>query len=462
MNMPKNPQAPKGSRAAVEAYGIKNVRFKFRGLDFEFALSQGLFSSADIDSGSRLLLKALSRKWDEDVRRGRRLPATVLDAGCGVGVLGICVARALNAVPGLRVRSQDRDELARCFTEYNAAQNGIDSAVLSAHTEPLLDGPAPPWDLIISNVPAKTGKPVLLDFVSRSAGLLSSRGCVMAVVVNTLAGLLRDRIRRLELPLLHEETGREHTVLAYGPGIGPKTALNLALNLDHKNMDVDFLARWPAYCRGAGNYELEDIAYHIDAVHGAASFDRSGAAAEAMARLALRIGAPLAGRCVAGPILVHEPDQGHFPAWLLKYLEQRSPGTAVAPGRIVLSGRNILALEAARHNLQNAAELVPAADLLLGKDALSAAAPYGAIFLFPDLVPRINRAGAYWEGLDALLETGGIALAALPSSDAERFDRAKPRGFVRLGSHKRRGFRALGFRKQQDTTALPIPKMPEH
>jgi hypothetical protein len=114
----------------------------------------------------------------------------------------------------------------------------------------------------------------------------------------------------------------------------------------------------------------------------------------------------------------------------------------------VLSGRNILALEAARHNLHNAAELVPAVDLLLGRDALSAAAPYGAAFLFPDPVPRTSRIGAYWEGLDALLETGGIALIGLPSSEAERFDRAKPRGFVRLGGHKRHGFRALGFRKQ--------------
>jgi hypothetical protein len=392
---------------------------------------------------------------DEDAREGRRPPAAVLDAGCGVGVLGICAAKALNAMPGLRVRSQDRDELARCFTAYNAAQNGITGAVLSAHTEPLLDGPVPPWDLILSNIPAKTGEPVLLDFVSRSAGLLSGRGCVMVVAVNTLAGSLRDRIKRLELPLLHDETGREHTVLSYGPGIGamgsgigdkidPKTEPNLALNLDLKNIDGDFLERWPAYFRGAGDYEMEKTGYHIDAVHGAAGFDRSGAAAEAMARLAVHIGAPLANRCASKPVLVHEPDQGHFPVWLLKHLEK----TGAAPGRVVLSGRNILALEAARHNLHNAAETAPAADLLLGKDALSAATPYGAAFLFPDLVPGTRRIDAYWEGLAALLETGGIALAALPSSDAERFDRAKPRGFARLGGHKKHGFRALGFRKQ--------------
>jgi hypothetical protein len=64
------------------------------------------------------------------------------------------------------------------------------------------------------------------------------------------------------------------------------------------------------------------------------------------------------------------------------------------------------------------------------------------------MVPRTDWIGACWEGLGTLLETGGIVLAALPSSEAERFDREKPRGFVRLGSHKRHGFRALGYGKR--------------
>jgi hypothetical protein len=433
------------AKATVEAYGNKRVKFKFRGLDFEFALSQGLFSSADIDAGSRFLLKTLSQKWDEDTRVGRRLPAAVLDAGCGVGVLGICAAKALDAAAGLRVRAQDRDELARAFTEYNAARNGVDGAVFSAHTEALLDGPAEPWDLILSNLPAKAGQPVLLDFISRSAGLLSEGGAVMVVVVNTLAGLLRDRIGELALPLLGDETGREHTALCYGAKPGSPGAPHST----PATADDAFAGRWPAYFREAGDYVMEDTGYHIDAIHGAPGFDRSGASAAAMARLAVRLGATLAARCVARPILVHEPDQGHFPAWLVKHLEKTAPGGG-APGRIVLSGRNILALEAARHNTHNQAAVIPAVDILLGKDALSAAAgePYGAIFLFPDLTPRTSRISAYWEGLDALLATGGIALAALPSSEAERFDRAKPRGFLRLGGHKRRGFRALGFKKQ--------------
>jgi hypothetical protein len=429
------------ARAAVEAYGSKTVAFKFRSLEFEFVLSRGLFSSAGIDTGSRLLLKALSQKLDKDAREGRRLPASVLDAGCGVGVLGICAAKALAAVPGLVVRGQDRDELARSFTEYNARRNGLGSALFSAHTGALLDGPGDPWDLILSNLPAKTGKPVLLDFISRSAGLLAKDGAAMVVAVNTLAPLLRGRIGELRLPLLGEETGKEHTVLAYGAGAEPGAPAA------RENAEGDPPGLRPAYFRGGGNHELEDTVYHIDAVHGAPGFDRSGAAVEAMARLAVRLGRPLADHCVPGPILVHEPDQGHFPAWFRRHLEKT---TGNAPGRLVLSGRNILALEAARHNTGNTAAAIPAADLSFALRALLEAAggPCAAAFLFPGLIPGTGRVKACWDSLGSLLASGGFALAALPSSGAERFDRAKPRGFLRLGDYKRRGFRALGYQKQ--------------
>ena len=123
---------------------------------------------------------------------------------------------------------------------------------------------------------------------------------------------------------------------------------------------------------------------------------------------------------------------------------------------MVLSGRNILALEAARHNTaqcQNAA-VVPVVDLLLGKAALLEAAggkKYGCIIAFPELLPQsalpkgTDQLASLWESLPPLLAGGGIFLAAFGSSDAERFDRKKIRGFTRLGSIKRNGFRALAY-----------------
>ncbi|GHV25926.1 hypothetical protein AGMMS4952_04910 [Spirochaetia bacterium] len=447
-----NGSASNTAAGCVAAYGTKQVVFRFRGINFTFALSQGLFSSADIDTGSRFLLKILSQQWDSCLRGGTDgsrcpLPQTVLDAGCGVGVLGICAAKALAAMPGLVIRAQDRDELARAFTEYNAGRNGVpvdlrsndlrSGAVLSAHTEPLLAGPPEAWDLILSNIPAKTGKPVLLDFIPRSASLLRKGGSVMVVVVAPLADLFRSRIKELAIPLLLDESSKEHTVLVYG-------RKETAPEKTRGALGDDFLQQWPCYLRCSGDFELEGAGYHLDSFHGVAGFDNPGEAVRAAAHLISKLGPGIFAGSTGKPVLVHEPDQGHFPVWLRRYLENAGQGD---PGQMVLSGRNILALFAAWHNLGGAAQVVPAVDIALDRDALLAVSgkPYGAVFLFPDMVT--SRITAFWEGLKALLrEPGGIAVISLPSSAAERFDREKPRGFVRLGDHKRHGFRALGYK----------------
>ena len=134
---------------------------------------------------------------------------------------------------------------------------------------------------------------------------------------------------------------------------------------------------------------------------------------------------------------------------------------------MVLSGRNILALEAARHNYSRFTHkpclIVPAADLILGTAALNSAAAhtsgntksfYGLIIAFPQLLPQsslsqdADQYTSLWDGASSLLCPGGIFIAAFSSTDAERFDRKKPSAFTRLGDIKREGFRALGYKME--------------
>ncbi|MDR1949840.1 MAG: hypothetical protein LBQ38_10650, partial [Spirochaetaceae bacterium] len=65
--------------------------------------------------------------------------------------------------------------------------------------------------------------------------------------------------------------------------------------------------------------------------------------------------------------------------------------------------------------------------------------------------PRADLLNALWEGLGGLLKTGGTGLVVFPSSEAERFDRKKPKPFVRLGDLKRKGFRALAYAKTESS-----------
>lgn len=429
---------------AIPAYKTKDIALKFRGADYSFALSQGLFSSAGVDAGTGFLLKVLSKTLDQ----GDFRPRTILDAGSGTGMLGICAARALSGL-GQEVycRAQDRDELARLFTEYNARQNLLEPAALEACAEPLLGGPAGArWGLILSNLPAKAGKPVLLDFIPRSAALLEDGGRVLIVVVEPLAELVRGRIGELCLPLLLEEAAGAYRVFMYGSSAGGQG------NGEPVVLGDRFLERYPAYRRVSGTYEMEAIPYAIDAFQGAAGFDSPGEAVRGAAKLTGKI-APLltaafsqGGTAAGAALLIHEEGQGHFPVWLARYLGKLSAPSIGGNLRWTLFGRNILSLEAARHNMAALSpRLVPAVDAALY--ARTAGGSCGFIALFPEAVPQTSRISAHWDGICSLLEPGGIALAALPSSEAERFDSKKPKGFRRLAEIRRRGFRALAYEK---------------
>jgi hypothetical protein len=232
-------------------------------------------------------------------------------------------------------------------------------------------------------------------------------------------------------------------VFAYGPPVeetGPDGKGSILAG-------KDLMTEYPAYRRLEGEYTLEGIPYTLDAIQGAADFDTPSAGVEAaiklISRLKFRERLLSPERRAGTRILIHEPNQGHFPVWLTRYLGQEPSDPWV------FSGRNILALEASRHNfIKNNALLPPeitlAVDPALGTEALGEGA-FIFIAAFPETVPKTNRTAAYWSGIRWLLRPGGSFLMVLPSLQAGIFDRAKPGGFIRLGEIKRRGYRALAY-----------------
>jgi SAM-dependent methyltransferase len=427
-------------RRTVEACTVKTVPLRFRGIDLSFALSHGLFSSHDIDKGTRFLLKVLSRIFD-----GELLPRTVLDAGCGAGIIAIAAAvslRQLHAAP-FHVRAQDRDDLARIFTEYNAHANGVLPDELSVHTEPLLSGPqGVRWDLVLSNIPAKAGLPVLDDFIRRLPGLLAPGGMALLVVVNTLADFFRSRLTETG-GTITEENSAEHTVFAFKAQAGITAAD--AAKAGEPSASGDLLKAHPAYIREHCECELEGITLHLDTVHGAPDFDGPGGETIAAVKLAVKL-APALPR--TGTFLVHESGQGWFPAWLAAFLD-------LQPEAFTLSGRNILALEAAAHN--TGAKIIPAAELYPIEGNTGEPDLYGFIAAFPEMIPRAERLDALWEGISSALFEKGVFIVSLPSGEAERFDRKKKPGFVRLGDIRRNGFRALAYAKTPHSSLLTPP-----
>ena len=417
------------------------------------------------------MLKVFSGILDEDLENKRPLPCRILDAGSGVGVLGICAAGAIKAAvspmehekSSLYVRAQDRDELARVFSEYNARQNNLGPEILEAFTEPLLAGSGP-WDLILSNIPAKAGLPVLEDFINRSAALLNPGGRALIVAVNTLSDFFDHQIQTNAL-LLNRNDGPGYTVYVY-------TRKEDSIPLTYLTKD-DFFIQCPAYIRNRANYEMEKTSYHLETIHGAAGFDTPSGEVLAAAKLTLKLKKEIQDLLIPHSslltpnFLILEPDQGHFSTWLVHYLKY--------PMNMVLAGRNILSLTMARYNTSLALEkyfktetynekfniistgtsvqMISAADLYLEKEKIltciqsfdNEIRAFPFIAAFPELIPQTSTIEYLWKGIKAL--ASGLIIISFSSAEAERFDKKKPKGFTRLGDIRRNGFRALAYRK---------------
>ncbi|MCG8428617.1 MAG: class I SAM-dependent methyltransferase [Chromatiales bacterium] len=114
------------------------------GHTLEYRTTWGIFSPKSIDDGTRLLLDHIEVPETADT----------LDLGCGYGPLGLTLAKLAPQGTSVLV---DKDFVAVEYSKKNAAANNINNVeiFLSNGFEQIGDRS---FDLIVSNLPAKTGK----------------------------------------------------------------------------------------------------------------------------------------------------------------------------------------------------------------------------------------------------------------------------------------------------------------
>ncbi len=119
-------------------------RESVRGIELAYRTTWGLFSPKNVDEGSRLLLDHLEINENDDT----------LDLGCGYGPLGLTMARLAPLGTSVLV---DKDFVAVEYSRRNAELNRIGNTeiFLSNGFDQIGDRS---FDLIVSNLPAKTGK----------------------------------------------------------------------------------------------------------------------------------------------------------------------------------------------------------------------------------------------------------------------------------------------------------------
>lgn len=299
-----------------DVYYLKTVPFRFGKQQLVFKVSQELFSSHDIDTGTRFLLRTI-------IEADYEPPDNILDLGCGYGPLGLTLKQIH---PESRVHMVDRDALALVYSRKNAALNGLDDGVEVYGSLGYDDARRDDFDLIVSNIPGKAGEPVISYLLCEACHFLSPGGIVAVVVVAPLESLVEEALAGVPSAEIIFRRGRSgHTVFHYRfPGERPQRPDISALErgvYNHREVVMH-----------GGNLE-----YTMRTAYGLPEFDSLDRRTELLIKVLSDAGKLNPRRCV-----VFNPGQGHLPVALYKILR---------PQTILLVDRDRLALKYSRLNL---------------------------------------------------------------------------------------------------------------
>lgn len=142
-------------------------RYTFKGIEFSFTSNDGVFSKRRVDFGTNLLINSL-----EDLSNKK-----VLDLGCGVGVMGILIAKGFSKT---EVMLSDVNEKAIELTNKNISANGVKNAKVVVSS--LFDSIDCAFDVIVSNPPIRAGKKIVHSVILEGFKHLNKDGFVYVVI----------------------------------------------------------------------------------------------------------------------------------------------------------------------------------------------------------------------------------------------------------------------------------------
>ncbi len=402
----------------------KTIKHRFMGRDHSFRLSHALFSSNSIDEGSEFLLKTVAQRILSASDAGSDASVTtVMDIGCGTGVLGISVACR---VPNARLFARDRDALALAYTRRNAIENGVNPKSIDTRPAILLDREDRRADLVLCNYPAKTGMPVMTEAIPWLASLCTPTGVVALVIVHTLADDLERLLGENELEITYEEHRARYSVYHFRRGSDAATD---TLTPPDTGTETDTAAGAelpPPYIRVRKST--------FSTVWGLPNFDQP------------EFGLSLALKAVSSvklqePCLFWEPGQGHSAReYILSHRPEKGP---------LLAGRDLLALRVSAHNCRAVRREPRGVMCLASIVSLTGHVPEGSLESLAvhwDPVPQCPMEAEFWSTASALLHRGGTVVVWSASTHIHRL-LEKNSGFALVSSRKARGFRCVVLRK---------------
>jgi 16S rRNA (guanine1207-N2)-methyltransferase len=362
----------------------KDVVLNWQGQRLTFAVAQELFSSHDVDAGSKLLLKSLNPETQP-------VQGLAVDFGCGYGVLGLAWAVVK---PEWEVLLIDRDHLAVVFASRNARQ-------LNPSNAAAIDGvgldavPAGGAHLLLWNVPGKVGEPVVEALTQHALASLAEGGLLALVVVNPLADLIRATIGTdPQVSIQFDQAFADHTVI-HARSNNPATGAG-------DSFERGVFDREPA------GFGVDDFDYDITPVIGLPEYDTYGYATEVTFDL-LRtvIGAPAS-------VLVIHPGQGHVPL---------ATANMFRPDHILMVDRDVLAIRASLRAMlvDQLAGVRVAGATLVDLVEVESAGPFDLAVLMLEEQVRNELHQARLLDLAALVPVGGQVVVGGTSATVSRF-----------------------------------------
>ena len=139
--------------------------YYYKELAFRFTSNSGIFSHGHVDEATDILIKNMPP-----------LRGSLLDLGCGYGVIGIVLCKAYN----LTLTLADINPRALRCAEINCGQNGVKANILTSDGFENIPGK---FDAIALNPPIHAGKDLVYTMLEGAGAHLHPGGALYAVML---------------------------------------------------------------------------------------------------------------------------------------------------------------------------------------------------------------------------------------------------------------------------------------
>ncbi len=150
----------------------KEINYYINDKVIKYITSNAVFSKNKVDFGTNLMIKTFMEHEDNEIE------ASVLDIGCGYGVVGITLATFFN---NITIDMVDVSERAVELAKENTLNNGF-SGKINVYQSNIYENVNKKFDFILSNPPIRAGKEVIYKIYEDAYKYLKKGGILYVVI----------------------------------------------------------------------------------------------------------------------------------------------------------------------------------------------------------------------------------------------------------------------------------------